>query len=71
MTHLLKITPKVVTMNELKEAINAINTGKSEDIYGLSILIENIIYAGEEFLHHLLDLITNVITLLHNSQFQN
>jgi hypothetical protein len=32
-------------MDELKEAIKAINTGKSEDIYGLSI--ENIIYAGE------------------------
>jgi hypothetical protein len=29
------------------------------DIYGLSI--ENIIYAGEEFLHHLLDLINNII----------
>jgi hypothetical protein len=43
-------------LDELKEAIKAINTGKSEDIYGLSI--ENIIYAGEEFLHHLLDLIT-------------
>jgi hypothetical protein len=28
-------------MDELKEAIKAINTGKSEDIYGLSI--ENII----------------------------
>jgi hypothetical protein len=50
-----KIIPKVVTMDELKEAIKVINTGKSEDIYGLSI--ENIIYAGEEFLHHLLDLI--------------
>jgi hypothetical protein len=37
----------------------AITTGKSEDIYGLSI--ENIIYAGEEFLHHLLDLINNII----------
>jgi hypothetical protein len=45
----------VITVDELKEAIKAINTGKSEDIYGLSI--ENIIYAGEEFLHHLLDLI--------------
>jgi hypothetical protein len=40
-------------MDELKEAIKAINTGKSEDIYGLSI--ENIIFAGEEILHHLLD----------------
>jgi hypothetical protein len=49
-----KIIPKVVTMDELKEAIKAINTGKSEDIYGLSI--ENIIYAGEEFLHHLQNL---------------
>ena len=54
-----KIIPKVVTMDELKEAIKAINIGKSEDIYGLSI--ENIIYAGEEFLHHLLDLINNII----------
>ena len=27
-----KIIPKVVTMDELKEAIKAINTGKSEDI---------------------------------------
>ena len=54
-----KIIPKVVTMDELKEAIKAINTGKSEDIYGLSI--ENIIYAGEEFLHHLLDLINNIV----------
>jgi hypothetical protein len=53
-----KIIPKVVTMDELKEAIKAINTGKSEDIYGLSI--ENIIFAGEEFLHHLLDLINNI-----------
>jgi hypothetical protein len=35
------------------------NTGKSEDIYGLSI--ENIIYAGEQFLHHLLDFINNII----------
>jgi hypothetical protein len=32
-----KIIPKVVTMDELKEAIKAINTGKSEDIYGLSV----------------------------------
>jgi hypothetical protein len=46
-------------MDELKEAIKAINTGQSEDIYGLSI--ENIIYAGEEFLHHLLDLINNIV----------
>jgi hypothetical protein len=46
-------------MDELKEAIKAINIGKSEDIYGLSI--ENIIYAGEEFLHHLLDLINNIV----------
>jgi hypothetical protein len=53
-----KIIPKVVTMDELKEAIKAINTGKSEDIYALSI--ENIIFAGEEFLHHLLDLINNI-----------
>jgi hypothetical protein len=45
-------------MDELKEAIKAINTGKSEDIYALSI--ENIIFAGEEFLHHLLDLINNI-----------
>jgi hypothetical protein len=28
-----KIIPKVVTMDELKEAIKAINTGKSEDIW--------------------------------------
>ena len=54
-----KIIPKVVTRDELKEAIKEINTGKSEDIYGLSI--ENIIYAGEEFLHHLLDLINNIV----------
>ena len=54
-----KIIPKVVTMDELKEATKAINTSKSEDIYGLSI--ENIIYAGEEFLRHLLDLINNII----------
>jgi hypothetical protein len=50
--------PKVVTMDELKEAIKAINTGKSEDIYALSI--ENIIFAGEEFLRHLLDLIIHL-----------
>ena len=50
---------RVVTMDELKEAIQAITTGKSEDIYGLSI--ENIIYAGEQFLHHLLDFINNII----------
>jgi hypothetical protein len=43
-----KIIPKVVTMDELKEAIKVINNGLS---------IENIIFAGEEFLHHLLDLI--------------
>jgi hypothetical protein len=34
-------------MEELENAIKAINTGKSENIYGLSI--ENIIYAGEYF----------------------
>ena len=56
---MIKIIPKVVTMEELKEAIKEINTGKSEDIYGLSI--ENIIYAREEFLHHLLDLINNIV----------
>jgi hypothetical protein len=41
------IPPKIKTMEELENAIKAINTGKSEDIYGLSI--ENIIYAGEDF----------------------
>jgi hypothetical protein len=50
----------IIGNTTLKEAIKAINTGKSEDIYGLSI--ENIIYAGEEFLHHLLDLINNIIS---------
>ena len=39
-------------MDELKEAIKVINNGLS---------IENIIFAGEEFLHHLLDLINNII----------
>jgi hypothetical protein len=38
--------------------IKAINTGKSEDIYGLSI--ENIIFAGEEVQHHLRGLINNI-----------
>jgi hypothetical protein len=47
-------------MEELENAIKAINTGKSEDIYGLSI--ENIIYAGEDFQLYLLDLINNIIS---------
>jgi hypothetical protein len=47
--------------------IIAINTGKSEDINGLSI--ENIIFAGEEFLHHLLDLINNITA--QDSECQN
>jgi hypothetical protein len=54
------IPPKIKTMEELENAIKAINTGKSEDIYGLSI--ENIIYAGEDFQLYLLDLINNIIS---------
>ena len=47
-------------MEELEYAIKAINTGKSEDIYGLSI--GNIIYAGEDFQLYMLDLINNIIS---------
>jgi hypothetical protein len=47
-------------MEELENAIKAINTGKSEDIYGLSI--ENIIYAGKGFQQYMLDLINNIIS---------
>jgi hypothetical protein len=47
-------------MEELENAIKAINTGKSEDIYGLSI--ENIIYAGEDFQLYMLDSINNIIS---------
>jgi hypothetical protein len=47
-------------MEELENAIKAINTGKSEDIYGLSI--GNIIYAGEDFQLYMLDLINNIIS---------
>ena len=54
------IPPKIITMKELENAIKAINTGKSEDIYGLSI--ENIIYAGEGFQQYMLDLINNIIS---------
>ena len=54
------IPPKIKTMEELENAIKAINTGKSEDIYGLSI--ENIIYAGEDFQLYMLDLINNIIS---------
>jgi len=54
------IPPKIITMEELENAIKAINTGKSEDIYGLSI--ENIIYAGEGFQQYMLDLINNIIS---------
>jgi hypothetical protein len=45
-------------MEELENAIKAINTGKSEDIYRLSIT--NIIYAGEHFQLYMLDLINNI-----------
>ena len=54
------IPPKIITMEELENAIKAINTGKSENIYGLSI--ENIIYAGEYFQLYMLDLINNIIS---------
>ena len=54
------IPPKIITMEELENAIKAINTGKSQDIYGLSI--ENIIYAGEGFQQYMLDLINNIIS---------
>ena len=47
-------------MEELENAIKAINTGKSEDIYRLSI--KNIIYAGEYFQLYMLDLIKNIIS---------
>ena len=52
----IKVSPRKVTVEEVKEAIAAINRGKSDkDICGLSI--ENIYYAGEDlikFLHELI-----------------
>ena len=41
-----------ITLDELRKAISQINTGKSADIYGLTI--ENVLYAGESALEFLL-----------------
>ena len=49
------VAPKNVSVDEIKEAIAAINRGKSEDIFDQSI--ESIYYAGEGliiFLHELI-----------------
>ena len=49
------VAPKKVSVGEIKKAIEAINRGKSEDIFGQSI--KSIYYAGERliiFLHELI-----------------
>ena len=44
------IPPRTVSIDEISTAIKSINTGKAEDIFGVSI--ENILFAGNEFLNH-------------------
>ncbi|CAC5425416.1 unnamed protein product [Mytilus coruscus] len=52
-------SPRIVTKSELLEAIKSINTGKSEDIFGLSI--EHILNAGDDFTDFLLYLVNIII----------
>ncbi|CAG2235471.1 ACOT1_2_4 [Mytilus edulis] len=56
-----QVPPRSVSRSELLEAIKAINTGKSEDIFGLSI--EHILYAGDDFTDYLLTLPDSSIEL--------
>ena len=46
-------------MQEMKDAIQTINKGKAEDIFGLSI--EHFIFAGETFQNFLLKLINTIL----------
>ncbi|CAC5378066.1 unnamed protein product [Mytilus coruscus] len=52
-------SPRIVIKSELIEAIKSINTGKSEDIFGLSI--EHILNAGDDFTDYLLYLVNIII----------
>ncbi|CAC5404576.1 unnamed protein product [Mytilus coruscus] len=52
-------SPRIVIKSELIEAIKSINTGKSEDIFGLSI--EHILNAGDDFTDFLLYLVNIII----------
>ena len=54
-----QVPPRSVSRSELLEAIKAINTGKSEDIFGLSI--EHILYAGDDFTDYLLILVNIIL----------
>ena len=49
---------------EIEKAFNSINRGKSEDIFGLHVSIENIIFAGEKFL----DLLHRNINFIFENQ---
>ena len=51
------IPPRQIKRSEIEKAINSINRGKLEDIFGLAI--ENNIFAGEKFL----DLLHRIIKL--------
>ena len=48
------IQPRRIKRSEIEKAINSINRGKSEDIFGLSI--ENIIFAGDKFWTYCIEL---------------
>lgn len=54
------IPPRTVSIDEISTAIKSINTGKAEDILGMSI--ENILFAGNEFLNHLCTLINYIFS---------
>ena len=52
------IPPRTVSIDEISTAVKSINTGKAESIFGMSI--ENILFAGNEFLNHLCTLIKTI-----------
>jgi hypothetical protein len=49
-----------VSIDEILTVIKSINTDKAEDIFGMSI--ENILFAGNEFLNHLCTLINYIFS---------
>ena len=53
------IPPKQISVDEVREAVAAINRGKSEDIFGMSI--ESIYYAGEELIIFIHGLIQKIV----------
>ena len=52
------VFPRAVSEDEILQVLKHIHKGKSEDFYGLSV--ENICYAGDEFIHFLKELINRI-----------